>query len=118
MIIDTHVHVYPPSFRERREELSRRDATFRALYADPRAVLATADDLLAAMDDANVDIAVAVGIGWTDPGVARESNDYLIECTARSDGRLLAFGSVNPAWGAAALVRGGAMRHRGARGHR
>ena len=103
MIIDSHVHVYPPSFRERREELSRRDATFRALYADPRAVLASADDLLAAMDDANVDIAVAVGIGWTDPGVARESNDYLVECTARSGGRLLAFGAVNPAWGAAAL---------------
>ena len=104
MIIDSHVHVYPPSFRERREELSRRDATFRALYADPRAVLATADDLLIAMDEAGVDVAVAVGIGWTDPGVAREANDYLVECTARSDGRLLAFGSVNPAWGDNALA--------------
>ena len=103
MIVDSHVHVYPPFFRERREELARRDATFRALYTDPRAVLATADDLLAAMDEAGVDVAVAVGIGWTDPGVAREANDYLIECTARSGGRLLAFGSVNPAWGAAAL---------------
>ena len=104
MIIDSHVHVYPPSFRERREELSRRDATFRALYADPRAVPATADDLLAAMDEAGVDVAVAVGIGWTDPEVAREANDYLVESTARSGGRLLAFGSVNPAWGDDALA--------------
>ena len=104
MIIDSHVHVYPPSFRERREELARRDATFRELYANPAAVLATADDLLATMDDANVDVAVAVGIGWTDPDVAREANDYLIECTARSGGRLLAFGSVNPAWADDALA--------------
>ena len=104
MIIDSHVHVYPLSFRERREELARRDATFRALYADPRAVLATADDLLTAMDEASVDVAVAVGIGWTDPDVAREANDYLVESTARSGGRLCAFGSVNPAWGDDALA--------------
>ena len=51
------------------------------------------------MDAAGVDAAVAVGIGWTDLDVAREANDYLAECVARSGGRLLAFGSVNPAWG-------------------
>ncbi len=104
MIIDSHVHVYPPSFRERREEIARRDATFRELYSNPNAALATADDLLAGMDEAGVDAAVAVGIGWTDPGVAREANDYLAEAVARSGGRLLAFGSVNPAWGDDALA--------------
>ena len=104
MIIDSHVHVYPPSFRERREEIARRDATFRELYSNPNAALASVDDLLAAMDEAGVDVAVAVGIGWTDLGVAREANDYLAECVARSGGRLLAFGSVNPAWGDDALA--------------
>ena len=104
MIIDSHVHVYPPSFRERRGEIARRDATFRELYSNPNAVLADADDLLAAMDEAGVDVAVAVGIGWTDRDVAREANDYLAECVARSGGRLLAFGSVNPAWGNDALA--------------
>ena len=76
MIIDSHVHIYPPSFRARREEIARRDATFRELYSDAGAVLATADELLAAMDAAGVDAAVAVGIGWTDLDVAREANDY------------------------------------------
>lgn len=104
MIIDSHVHVYPPSFRERREEIAARDATFRELYANPDAILADAGDLLAAMDEAGVDVAVAVGIGWTDREVAREANDYLAECVARSGGRLLAFGSVNPAWGDDALA--------------
>ena len=96
--------MYPPSFGERREEIARRDATFRELYSNPQAVLASADDLLAAMDEAGVDVAVAVGIGWTDVGVAREANDYLAESVARSGGRLLAFGSVNPAWGDDALA--------------
>ncbi|MDE2803149.1 MAG: amidohydrolase family protein [Chloroflexota bacterium] len=104
MIIDSHVHVYPPSFRERREEIALRDATFRELYANPDAVLVTADDLLAAMDETGVDVAVAVGIGWADRDVAREANDYLAGCVARSGGRLLAFGSVNPAWGDDALA--------------
>ena len=81
-----------------------RDATFRELYANPDAVLASADDLLTAMDEAGVDVAVAVGIGWTDREVAREANDYLAEAVARSGGRLLAFGSVNPAWGDDALA--------------
>ena len=104
MIIDSHVHVYPPSFRERRDEIAARDATFRELYANPDAVLASADDLLTAMDEAGVDVAVAVGIGWTDREVAREANDYLAEAVARSGGRLLGFGSVNPAWGDDALA--------------
>ena len=104
MIIDSHVHVYPPSFRERRGEIARRDATFRELYSNPNAALADAGDLLAAMDAAGVGVAVAVGIGWTDRGVAREANDYLAECVARSGGRLLAFGSVNPAWGGDAIA--------------
>lgn len=104
MIIDAHVHVYPPSFRERREEIARRDATFRELYSNAAAALASADDLLAAMDEAGVDAAVAVGIGWADRDVAREANDYLAECVARGGGRLLAFGSVNPAWGDDALI--------------
>ena len=104
MIIDSHVHVYPPSFRERRGEIARRDATFRELYSNPAAVLADAGDLLAAMDAAGVGVAVAVGIGWTDHEVAREANDYLAEAVARSGGRLLAFGSVNPAWGDDALA--------------
>ena len=104
MIVDSHAHVFPPSFRHRRDELARRDATFRALYATPKAVLATADNLIAAMDEAEVDVAVAVGIGWTDRDVAREVNDYLAESVARSGDRLVALCSVNPAWGDDALA--------------
>lgn len=99
MIIDSHVHVFPPSFRERREELVRRDATFRELYSNPKAVMASVGDLMDAMDAAEVDAAVAVGIGWQDIELAREANDHLAEAIANSNGRLIGFCAVNPVWG-------------------
>ncbi len=104
MIIDSHVHVFPPGFRERREELVQRDATFRELYSNPKAVLASVDDLMDAMDAAEVDAAVAVGIGWQDIELAREANDHLAEAVASSNGRLIGFCAVSPAWGDDAIL--------------
>ena len=98
MIVDFHTHVFPPGFRARRAELAARDATFGDLFADPKARMATADELVAAMDEDGVDVSVVMGIGWTDPGVAREANDYIVESVARHPGRLVGFGGVNPAW--------------------
>ena len=103
MIIDFHTHIFPPSFAGRREELSKRDATFGSLYSNPRSRMATADELVAAMDEAGVDVAVVMGIGWTDRETAYEANNYIIEATARFPGRLVGFCSVNPAWGSAAV---------------
>ena len=104
LVVDAHSHIFPPAFRERREEILRRDATFGELYANPRATLASAPELVAAMDAAGVDAAVAVGIGWQDPEVAREANDYLMESAARYPGRIVGFCGVNPAWGHAAAA--------------
>ena len=67
MIVDFHTHVFPPGFRDRRAELAARDATFGDLFADPKARMATADELVAAMDEDGVDVSVVMGIGWTDP---------------------------------------------------
>ena len=101
-VIDAHCHIFPPSFAERRAELAARDAAFAELFAHPQARLADAPMLLAAMERDGIDHAVAAGIGWTDPAIARESNDYLIASVAASDGRLSGFCGVNPAWGDAA----------------
>ena len=99
MIVDAHTHIFPPGFRQRRDELLRRDATFRELYANPSAALATAEELVGAMDAAGVDVAVAVGIGWSEPELAREANDYLLEEVTRHRDRLVGFCATNPAWG-------------------
>ncbi|MEE8443357.1 MAG: amidohydrolase, partial [Dehalococcoidia bacterium] len=99
MIIDFHTHILPQSIIKERDRYLALDATLGALFVDPRAPMATADELVAAMDEAQVDMAVTLGIGWNNPELAREVNDYLLESAARYPRRLVAFCSVNPAWG-------------------
>ena len=55
------------------------------------------------MDEDGVDRSVAMGIGWTDHGLARQSNDYIIEATRNYPDRIVGFCSVNPAWGEIAV---------------
>ena len=104
MIVDFHTHIHPPELRERRDHYLERDATFRELYSDPKARLATAEELLAAMDEDGIDVAAVMGAGWADEGLARESNDYIIEAVERYSKKLVGFASVNPAWGERAAV--------------
>ena len=99
MIIDFHTHIFPPWLRDHRERYLDRDATFREFFSDPKARIATADELVQAMDEDGVDVAVVMGIGWADQGLAREANDYLIESVGRFGHRLAGFAGVSPAWG-------------------
>ena len=98
MIIDFHTHIFPPEMRRKRERYIRRDRTFGALYANPKAQIASADDLLAQMDTDGVDVSVVMGIGWADYGAAREANDYIIDAVRNGQGRIVGFAGVNPAW--------------------
>ena len=102
MVIDFHTHIFLPGMRERREFYVERDSTFAALYADPQARMASAEDLIATMDEDGVDVAVTMGIGWSDYDTAREANDYIIEAARRSQGRIIGLAGINPAWGARA----------------
>ncbi|MDP3062426.1 MAG: hypothetical protein Q8O40_04315, partial [Chloroflexota bacterium] len=104
MLIDFHTHVFPPWLREQREEFLARDATFGALYASPKAVLATAEELIASMDGAGVNVSVMAGIGWTDPALARRCNDYLLEQAARQPKRLVPLCGASPAWSESVLA--------------
>ena len=104
MIVDFHTHIFPPHFQGDRERLILRDATFGALFSDPRSRLAAAEDLVEAMNAAGVDTAVVMGVGWTDRDVARQANDYILESLHRFPGRLVGFCSVNPAWGEDAVM--------------
>ncbi len=116
MIIDFHTHIFLPRLMEERSAYSKRDATLAALFADPDAPMATAEDLISAMDEDGVDTAVIMGVGWTDMDIAREANDYILESAARYSGRLVPFCSVNPAWGEDALSEIDRCAALGARG--
>lgn len=91
MILDVHTHVFPPSFIARRAALAARDPSFGEIYGDARAKMATADELLASMDAAGVDVAVACGFWWRDASLASEHAAYLVEVAAASAGRVIPF---------------------------
>jgi hypothetical protein len=97
MIIDFHTHIFPPDVRDRRADYVRRDPTFAEMYARSRAELATADDLLASMDEIGVQSSVALGFAWADHQDIVRHNDYLLESAAGSGGRILPFCTVNMA---------------------
>ncbi len=103
MIVDAHCHIFPESFSARHQELSRRDATYAALFPNPNPRLATAETLVQAMDQAGVDRAVVMGLGWATQELAVEANNYIAESVAQHPGRLIGFCSVNPAWGQGAV---------------
>ena len=102
MIVDFHTHLLPASFDERRSEIAARDNTFGRLFGGGGS-MATAEDLIAAMDESGVDFSVVLGFGWCDRDVAREANDCLLDAAARYPGRIAAFCSVHPGWGDDAL---------------
>lgn len=104
------------SFEDNKERISNADRTFRSLFADPKAKFAQADDLIASMDEAGVDISVCAGFGWTDPEVARESNNYNLEAAKSHPKRLVAFCSVNPLWGEDAVAEVRRCHAAGAKG--
>ncbi|MCH7984119.1 MAG: amidohydrolase [Chloroflexi bacterium] len=114
--IDTCTHVLPPVFGIERERISRTDATFRSLFANPKAKIVQTEDLLASMDQAGIDVSVCAGFGWTDPGIARESNDYNLEAARSHPDRLVAFCSVNPLWGDDAVAEVRRCHEAGAKG--
>ena len=118
MIIDFHTHIFPRSLREEREKYLSLDATFVDLYTDPNTKMATAERLIRRMDEDGVDVSVAMGIGWTDIGLARDVNDYLIDAVRQYPERIVGFAGVSPAWGEAAAVEADRCARAGLRGRR
>lgn len=96
MLIDFHTHVFPPEVVAHRDDYIRRDPTFAELYSNPRARLATADDLIAEMNRAGVDRSIVLGFAWTDPEICARHNDYLLEVASRADRRLIPFCTIQP----------------------
>jgi predicted TIM-barrel fold metal-dependent hydrolase len=96
MIIDFHTHVFPPQIKKNRSKYIDSDPCFAILYSEKNAKLATADELIASMDKAGVDISIIVNIGWTTHELCVETNDYILESIARYPRRLIGFCTVQP----------------------
>jgi len=96
VIIDFHTHVVPPEIKERRAEYLGRDACFSLLYSNPKAKLATAEELIASMDECGVDRSVVLNLGWVSHELCVETNDYILEAVARYPQRLIGFCAIQP----------------------
>lgn len=96
MIIDFHTHVVPPGIKERRDKYLGRDACFSLLYAEPKAKLITAEELITAMDKYEIDRSVILNLGWTSHELCVETNDYILEAIARYPERLIGFCAIQP----------------------
>ncbi len=96
VIIDAHVHIFPPEIVLRRAEFCQRDRWFAQLYSNPRVRLATAEHLLASMNEAGIAVSIAAGFPWSDPGLCAYHNEYLAEAAQRSAGRIAWLATVVP----------------------
>lgn len=81
---------------ERRDLLMAADAWFQETFGHPAAKMRTAEELIARMDAAGVDVSVVVGWPWALTEHCVEHNTYLAEAAARYPDRLVWLGIINP----------------------
>ena len=96
MIIDVHVHVFPPDVVNRIEEYTAKDQFLCDICASPVHKYATADEMLEEMDRCGVDKALISGFASSDPGLCREMNDYVLQAVKQHPERFSAMVAVSP----------------------
>lgn len=95
MIVDAHVHILPDRVRAHLDEVTAAEPWFAACHARGQRV-ASAESLIAAMDEHAVDRAVCFSWPFADPGLCAEGNDYVaLACRLYPD-RLVGFGVIQP----------------------
>ncbi|MFO7711586.1 MAG: amidohydrolase family protein, partial [Dehalococcoidia bacterium] len=116
LIIDFHTHIFPPWLRERRDEYIKSDPCFGSLYSGPRAKMATAEELVAGMDEAGIDMSVVLNIGWASHQLCVQTNEYILDSVSRHPTRLIGFCAIQPKAGDAAIAEMERCAAAGARG--
>lgn len=115
MIADFHTHIFPPEVIKRREDYLD-DPCFALLYSSPKARMVSAEELIAAMDEAGVEMAVVCNIGWMRDDYCLRCNGYILESVARYPGRLAGFIGLPLSCPDAAMRELEMCRENGARG--
>jgi predicted TIM-barrel fold metal-dependent hydrolase len=116
VIIDFHTHIFPAWLRERRDEYSKLDPCFSLLYSQPKARIATAEELIASMDEAGIDVSVVLNAGWVSHELCVKTNDYILDSVSRYPTRLVGFCAIQPGAGDAAIAELERCAKAGARG--
>ena len=96
MIIDTHVHLYPPEIEQNWQKIAHREPYFSSLVQSRAHRWGTREDLLKAMKEDGVDQSWVCSFGFTDMGLCREVNDYVLEGARENPGKILPLAVVPP----------------------
>ena len=103
MIIDFHTHIFSKEVRENLDKYRKKDPLFRLLFGGERsnmmgeskkAKMIGAEELIESMDRAGVDKSVVCGFVWSDNGLCKEGNDYILDSIKKYPDRLIGFTSV------------------------
>ena len=94
MIIDAHTHLFPDEVRKKRHLFCRRDNTFRMIYENEKARMASPEELLTVMGRDGVQKSIICGFPWKDPGLCRAGNDYLLHCFSLHPDHFIPFASL------------------------
>ena len=97
MVIDFHTHIVPLKVKQNRKDYARKCSSFASIYSDPKAKLATAEEIIAAMDKDGIDISIVLNYGWSTQALCHEVNEYILESVGKYPKRLVGFCSVVPA---------------------
>ena len=102
-LVDAHVHIFPPEIVRDRAAFLPRDRRFAELNTDPRARMATAEEVVAEMDRTGVALSVVFGFPFANQGLCRLVNDYVLDAAGRWPGRLAGLACVAPREAGAAV---------------
>jgi uncharacterized protein len=91
MIIDAHTHVFPDFVRKDRSLFFKSERAFEALYRDEKSLCVGYGELIRAMDEEGVDLAVTFGFPWRNRELCLRHNDYIIEAVQAHPTRLKGF---------------------------
>jgi predicted TIM-barrel fold metal-dependent hydrolase len=97
MLIDAHIHIFPPRMQHNRHDLLSRDEGFRVLYQNEKAKLVGAEEVIAMLDNMGIDRAVVFGFPWQDVELCKQGNDYVLESMMRFPDRFIGF--ITLPWG-------------------
>ena len=96
-IIDSHVHVYPEFLKKERDRIAAREPWFELLTSSKVQKWGTADELVAAMNEAGIESSLVTTFAFRDNGLCREMNDYVLDAARRFPGRIMPLAVVSPA---------------------
>ncbi len=96
MIIDVHVHILSPDLINNVDSYKEREAHFKLIHTGPNVKYADAEKLITNMDQTGVDKTVVFGFPFRDPGLCRETNNYIIEACRKYPDRLIGFALAPP----------------------